>query len=79
MFLSCLNSVHSSIYVFIISLCFIWRKDLRKVFHFQSERELMKSIIPEQSQSSIFDKLIQAAMEIFISDGEVLSPKFCIH
>ncbi|XP_015763420.1 PREDICTED: exocyst complex component 7-like [Acropora digitifera] len=45
---------------------------LRKVFHFQSERELMKSIIPEQSQSSIFDKLIQAAMEIFISDGEAI-------
>lgn len=38
----------------------------------QSERELMKSIIPEQSQSSIFDKLIQAAMEIFISDGEAI-------
>ena len=49
------------------------------MFQFQSERELMKSIIPDQSQSSIFDKLIQAAMEIFISDGEVLSPNFvCI-
>ncbi|XP_068690632.1 exocyst complex component 7-like [Montipora foliosa] len=36
----------------------------------QSERELMKSIIPEQSQSTIFDKLIQAAMDIFISEGE---------
>ena len=32
----------------------------------------MKSIIPEQSQSTIFDKLIQAAMDIFISEGEVL-------
>ena len=31
----------------------------------------MKSIIPEQSQSTIFDKLIQAAMEDFISEGEV--------
>jgi len=31
----------------------------------------MKSIIPEQSQSTIFDKLIQAAMDIFISEGEV--------
>ena len=40
---------------------------------FQSERELMKSIIPEQSQSTIFDKLIQAAMDIFISEGEVLN------
>ena len=38
----------------------------------QSERELMKSIIPEQSQSTIFDKLIQAAMDDFISEGEVL-------
>lgn len=36
----------------------------------QSERELMKSVIPEQSQSTIFDKLIQAAMDIFISEGE---------
>ena len=33
----------------------------------------MKSIIPEQSQSTIFDKLIQAAMDIFISEGEVLN------
>lgn len=32
----------------------------------------MKSIIPEQSQSTIFDKLIQAAMDDFISEGEVL-------
>lgn len=31
----------------------------------------MKSIIPEQSQSTIFDKLIQTAMDIFISEGEV--------
>ena len=31
----------------------------------------MKSIIPEQSQSTIFDKLIQAAMDSFISEGEV--------
>lgn len=38
----------------------------------QSERELMKSIIPEQSQSTIFDKLIQAAMDIFISEGEAI-------
>lgn len=38
----------------------------------QSERELMKSIIPEQSQSTIFDKLIQAAMEDFISEGEAI-------
>ncbi|KAJ7362141.1 Exocyst complex component 7 [Desmophyllum pertusum] len=36
----------------------------------QSERELMKSIIPEESQSTIFDKLIQAAMDDFISEGE---------
>ena len=33
----------------------------------------MKSIIPEQSQSTIFDKLIQAAMDDFISEGEVLA------
>ena len=32
----------------------------------------MKSIIPEESQSTIFDKLIQAAMDDFISEGEVL-------
>ena len=31
----------------------------------------MKSIIPEQSQNTIFDKLIQTAMDIFISEGEV--------
>lgn len=36
----------------------------------QSERELMKSIIPEQSQSTTFDTLIQAAMENFIAEGE---------
>ncbi|XP_027056688.1 exocyst complex component 7-like [Pocillopora damicornis] len=36
----------------------------------QSERELMKSIIPEQSQSTTFDTLIQAAMEDFIAEGE---------
>ena len=33
----------------------------------------MKSIIPEQSQSTIFDKLIQAAMDDFISEGEVIT------
>lgn len=33
----------------------------------------MKSIIPEQSQSTIFDKLIQAAMDDFISEGEVFA------
>ena len=31
----------------------------------------MKSIIPEQNQSTIFDKLIQAAMDDFIAEGEV--------
>ena len=31
----------------------------------------MKSIIPEHSQSTIFDKLIQAAMDDFIAEGEV--------
>ena len=35
----------------------------------------MKSVIPEQSQSTIFDKLIQAAMDIFISEGEVRKAK----
>lgn len=34
----------------------------------------MKSIIPEISQSTIFDKLIQASMDMFISEGEVFSP-----
>lgn len=38
----------------------------------QSERELMKSIIPEQSQSTTFDTLIQAAMEDFIAEGELI-------
>ena len=33
----------------------------------------MKSIIPEQSQSTIFDKLIQAAMDDFIAEGEVIT------
>ena len=39
----------------------------------QSERELMKSIIPEKNQSTIFDKLIQAAVDDFISEGEVIT------
>ena len=34
----------------------------------------MKSIIPEISQSTTFDKLIQASMDMFISEGEVFSP-----
>ena len=34
----------------------------------------MKSIIPERSQSTTFDKLIQASMDMFISEGEVFSP-----
>ena len=34
----------------------------------------MKSIIPEQSQSTTFDTLIQAAMEDFIAEGEVSDP-----
>lgn len=38
----------------------------------QSERELMKSIIPEISQSTTFDKLIQASMDMFISEGEAI-------
>ncbi|KAL9956376.1 hypothetical protein ACROYT_G037843 [Oculina patagonica] len=46
----------------------VFCKSLLKLI--QSERELMKSIIPEQSQSTIFDKLIQAAMDDFISEGE---------
>jgi len=33
----------------------------------------MKSIIPEQSQNTIFDMLIQAAMDDFISEGEVIT------
>ena len=35
----------------------------------------MKSIIPEQSQSTTFDTLIQAAMEDFIAEGEVSDPR----
>ena len=36
----------------------------------------MKSIIPEQNQSTIFDKLIQAAMDDFIAEGEVIEVSF---
>ncbi|XP_020611078.1 exocyst complex component 7-like [Orbicella faveolata] len=46
----------------------VFCKSLLKLI--QSERELMKSIIPEQSQNTIFDMLIQAAMDDFISEGE---------
>ena len=34
----------------------------------------MKSIIPGRDQSTTFDKLIQASMDMFISEGEVFSP-----
>ncbi|EDO48269.1 predicted protein [Nematostella vectensis] len=41
-------------------------------FCFQSEVDLMKPIIPEDHQNAIFDKLIQAALEAFMTEGETI-------
>ena len=41
------------------------------LLHPQSERELMRPVIPEDHQNTIFDKLIQTSLESFITEGEV--------
>ncbi|XP_031567122.1 exocyst complex component 7-like [Actinia tenebrosa] len=38
----------------------------------ESERELMKPVIPEEHQNAIFDKLIEAATDAFMAEGETI-------
>ncbi|KAK3738705.1 hypothetical protein QZH41_006251 [Actinostola sp. cb2023] len=47
-------------------------RSMQGSYDFQSERELMKPIIPEEHQNQIFDNLIETAINTFISEGDTI-------
>ena len=45
--------------------------DLRMLCDFQSEMHLMKGIVPQKHERTVFDTIIQQALDAVVTEGEV--------